>query len=236
MSSTGSSRLAFPRSVCQRPQGRHVPTWPSLVDSLVVSSDGQPRVGVFGGTFDPPHLGHLVAAVNVRHALALDVVLFVVANVPWQKVESRLITDAETRYSMVADAVAGTPGLEASRIEIERGGQSYTADTVAELRASMPGADLHLILGQDAARGLPTWERVEEIRSAVTVAVVDRPGEALPPPLPGWRWTAVPVPAIGISSSEIRARVADGRPLEFLLPPAVVGRIRSLDLYGYASC
>jgi nicotinate-nucleotide adenylyltransferase len=201
-----------------------------------VSTAGQPRVGVFGGTFDPPHLGHLVAAVNVRHALALDVVLFVVANVPWQKAETRLITDPEVRFAMVADAVADTPGLEASRIEIDRGGPSFTADTVAQLASDLPGAELHLILGGDAARGLPTWERVDEVRAGVSLVVVGRPGESMPAPLPGWRWNAVTVPAIGVSSSDLRARVADGRPLDFLLPPSVLARIRRLDLYGFATC
>lgn len=197
---------------------------------------GQPRIGVFGGTFDPPHLGHLVAAVNVRHALALDVVLFVVANVPWQKADRRVITDPEIRFAMVADAVAGTPGLEASRIEIDRGGESYTVDTIAQLATERPGADFHLILGSDAARSVSTWKRVEELRDRTSVAVVDRPGESLASPLPGWRWTSVAVPAVGVSSSDLRARVVDGRPLDFLLPAAVLERIRSLDLYGFATC
>jgi len=201
-----------------------------------VSTARQPRVGVFGGTFDPPHLGHLVAAVNVRHALALDVVLFVVANVPWQKVESRPITDPEIRFAMVADAVSGTPGLEASRVEIDRGGESYTADTIRQLAAQWPGADLHLILGSDAARGLPTWDRVEELRQSTSVVVVDRPGEVPAPVLPGWRWNTVRVPAIGVSSSDLRARAVDGRPLEFLVPASVLDRIRQLDLYGFATC
>jgi len=177
-----------------------------------------------------------VAAVNVRHALALDVVLFVVANIPWQKVDSRPITDPEIRFAMVADAVAGTPGLEASRVEIDRGGDSYTADTIRELGAETPGADLYLILGSDAARGLPTWERIEELRQATAVVVVDRPGEVPPPVLPGWRWNTVRVPAIGVSSSDLRARVVDGRPLDFLLPEPVLDRIRKLDLYGFATC
>ena len=177
-----------------------------------------------------------MAAVNVRHALALDVVLFVVANVPWQKVESRPITDPEIRFAMVADAVSGTPGLEASRVEIDRGGESYTADTIRQLAAQWPGADLHLILGSDAARGLPTWDRVEELRQSTSVVVVDRPGEVPAPVLSGWRWNTVRVPAIGVSSSDLRARAVDGRPLEFLVPASVLDRIRQLDLYGFATC
>jgi nicotinate-nucleotide adenylyltransferase len=191
---------------------------------------------VFGGTFDPPHLGHLVAAANVRHALALDVVLLVVANVPWQKVDSRPITDAEVRWAMVVDAVAGAAGLEASRLEIDRGGHSYTADTLAELAQERPGVELFLILGSDAARGLLSWERAEEIRDRATVVVVDRAGDRPAAALAGWRWETVEVPAIEVSSSELRTRAGDGRPLDFLVPAAVLNRIRSLDLYGCASC
>ncbi len=201
-----------------------------------MSTAGQPRVGVFGGTFDPPHLGHLVAAVNVRHALGLDVVLFVVANEPWQKMESRLISDPEVRFAMVADAVAETAGLEASRLEIERGGTSFTADTLSHLAEQMPGADLHLILGRDAARGLPTWERVHEVKERASVVVVDRPGEPPVPPLPDWRWMSVEVPSIEVSSSDLRARALDGRPLDFLVHGRVLERIRALELYGYAQC
>src|SRR5690606_27243253 len=117
------------------------------------------RIGVFGGTFDPPHVGHLVPALFVAEALALDVVLLVVANVPWQKVGSRPISPARDRLDMVRAAVDGVDVLEASDLEIRRGGDTFTVDTIAELRAQGPDDDLVLILGSDAASGLDTWER-----------------------------------------------------------------------------
>src|SRR5689334_11694983 len=115
---------------------------------------GGERLGIFGGTFDPPHVGHLVTAVNVRHELALDRVLLVVSNVPWQKVGTRTISPASARFEMVQAAVADVDGLEASRIELDAGGPSYTADTLATLLADEPARELFVILGADAAAGL----------------------------------------------------------------------------------
>src|SRR5688572_6330526 len=132
------------------------------------------RLGIFGGTFDPPHVGHLVTAVNVRHELDLDRVLLVVSNVPWQKVGTRAISPASARFAMVEAAVADVDGLEASRIELDAGGPSYTADTLATLRAEDPSRDLFVILGADAAAGVLTWERWEEVRDQATVVAVER--------------------------------------------------------------
>jgi nicotinate-nucleotide adenylyltransferase len=189
------------------------------------------RIGVFGGTFDPPHVGHLVTAVNVRHDLHLDRLLLVVANEPWQKLGSRPITPASDRLAMVEAAVAGVDGLEACALEIERGGHSYTADTLAQLADLHPGAELFVVLGADAAAGLPTWERVEEVRSLASLVIVDRPGEP-PPVVPeGWDWTHVEVPRLEVSSTDLRDRVADGRPLEYLLPRDVVACVRERQLY-----
>jgi nicotinate-nucleotide adenylyltransferase len=189
------------------------------------------RIGVFGGTFDPPHVGHLVTAVNVRHDLRLDRLLLVVANEPWQKIGSRPITPASDRLAMVEAAVAGVAGLEACALEIQRGGHSYTADTLTELAGLHPGAELFLVLGADAATGLPTWERVEEVRSLASLVIVDRPGEP-PPVVPdGWDWTHVEVPRLEVSSTDLRDRVADGRPLEYLLPRDVVACVRERRLY-----
>src|SRR3954453_22414391 len=106
------------------------------------------RLGIFGGTFDPPHVGHLVAAINVRHALALDRVLLTVAHRPWQKVGARPLSPAADRLAMVAATVAQIDGLEASDLELRRGGDSFTADTVAELVAADPTAELYVIVGQ----------------------------------------------------------------------------------------
>ena len=116
---------------------------------MVRSAKGR-RIGVFGGTFDPPHIGHLVAAVDAQRELGLDVVLLVVANVPWQKVESREISPTEDRLALVRAAAEDTPFLQVSDIEIRRGGSSYTADTLAELRREEPDAELFVILGTGA--------------------------------------------------------------------------------------
>lgn len=189
------------------------------------------RLGIFGGTFDPPHVGHLVTAVNVRHELGLSRVLLVVNNLPWQKVGSRPITSAEDRYALVEAAVAEVEGLEASRLEIDAGGASYTADTLATLRRQDPSRELFVILGSDAARGLATWERVEDVRDQATVVEVPRPGTPRAEPLAGWRWLEVRVPSLDVSSTDLRARVRDGRPLDYLVPHEVVDRIEARGLY-----
>jgi nicotinate-nucleotide adenylyltransferase len=192
---------------------------------------GSPRrVGVFGGTFDPPHVGHLVTAVNVRHALALDTVLLVVANRPWQKEGSRPITPAADRLAMVEAAVAGVAGVQASALEIERGGVSYTADTLQTLAEDHPETEWFTIIGDDAAAALTTWERVDDVVRLSRLVVVDRPGVhvALPD---GFDWIRVEVPRLEVSSTDLRSRVADGRPLEFLVVPGVLDVIRDRGLY-----
>jgi len=195
---------------------------------------GPVRLGILGGTFDPVHAGHLVAAVNARHELELDLVLLVVANEPWQKVGSRPVTPAADRLALVEAAVDGVDGLEASAIEIARGGPSYTADTVAALRERYPAAELYLIVGADAAAGLGTWERIEEVRSQVVLVVVNRPGTTMGrlALLQGWVARMVEVPALEISSTELRDRVASGRPLDFLVPMAAIRVIRERGLYS----
>ena len=159
------------------------------------------RVGLFGGTFDPPHVGHLVTAVNVRHALELDVVVLMVANIPWQKEASRSITPAADRLAMVEAAVADVPGLEAGRLEIDLGGPSFTADTLAALAEQDPGVCLYTIVGDDAAAGIATWERHEEVLARSTMVVVDRPGETveLTDEIP---WIHVEVPRLEVSSTD----------------------------------
>jgi nicotinate-nucleotide adenylyltransferase len=189
------------------------------------------RVGVFGGTFDPPHVGHLVVAVNVFHELRLDRLLLVVANDPWQKSTVRAVTPALDRLAMVQAAVAEMPGLEASDLEIRRGGTSFTADTLAEVQAHEPGAQLFLVLGSDAVSGLGTWDRVDEVQRLAELAVVTRPGsEAVVPP-PGFRWIAVETPRLDVSSTDLRARVRDGRPLDYLLTGPVRTCIDRRALY-----
>ena len=193
------------------------------------------RIGVFGGTFDPPHVGHLVVAVNARYALRLDRVLLVVAHDPWQKSQTRAVSSADDRFAMVQAAVAGVDGLEASRIELDRGGVSYTADTLAALRDEDPSRELFLIVGSDAASGLPTWERGDEVRALATVVVVSRPGAEEGTPPKGWSWEGLETPRLEVSSTDLRARFADGRPLDYLLTTAVIDCIRARGLYRAAA-
>lgn len=193
----------------------------------------RPRIGLFGGTFDPPHVGHLVTAVNVRHALDLDVVVLMVANVPWQKDGSRQITPAEDRLAMVEAAVADVDGLEAGRDEIDRGGPSYTADTLAVLADRCPGAEFFTVVGDDAAANITTWERYDEVAARSALVVIDRPGA--PVELPdGFDWVRVEVPRLEVSSTDLRARVRDGRPLDYLVTEPVLRLVRERDLYQEA--
>jgi len=189
------------------------------------------RVGLFGGTFDPPHVGHLVTAVNVRHALELDVVVLMVANVPWQNEGSRTITPAADRLAMVEAAVRDVPGLVPGCQEIDHGGPSYTADTLAVLAEQYPGADFFTIIGDDAAAGLRTWTRWEEVVERSQVVVVDRPGESVDVD-GGIEWIRVEVPRLEVSSTDLRARFTDGRPLDYLVTQPVLDVIRARGLYG----
>ena len=171
------------------------------------------RLGILGGTFDPPHIGHLVTAVNVQYELALDVVLLVVANEPWQKVASRPTTAVEHRLAMAQAAVEDLDGVVVDDLEVRRGGPSYTADTLEALAA--PEHELFVVLGSDAAAGLSTWDRPEVVGRLATVAVVDRPGRPVPPAslvVPGSD-RAGDIPALGLRDRR-RGRVAAGRPID----------------------
>ena len=192
------------------------------------------RIGIFGGTFDPIHVGHLVAAINAKHALGLDRVVLMVANVPWQKAGTRTVSSASDRLALVEAAVGDVPGLEAGRMEIERGGESFTADTLAQWHEEQPADDLFLIVGWDVAGELATWERGAEIRRLSTLVVVNRPGSGPPKSLEddGWKVAEVTVPNLEISSTDLRARAADGRPLDYLIPEAAVRCIRARRMYA----
>ncbi len=197
---------------------------------MTVRSGRHRRIGLFGGTFDPPHVGHLVAAGDARQALDLDVVRLVVANAPWQKIVARRISAADDRLAMVRAAIADADGLEASDVEISRGGLSYTADTLRDLRTEEPDAELFVILGNDAAAGFSTWDRHEEVAMLANLVVVDRPGT--PTPIDdGFGWTRIDIPELEISSTELRQRVADGRSVRYLTPDAVVTCISGRGLY-----
>jgi len=186
------------------------------------------RLGVLGGTFDPVHVGHLVAATAARHHLELTRVLLVVAGDPWQK-HGEVVAPAEARYEMVAAAIDGVEGLEASRLEIDRPGLTYTVDTIETLQS--PDRELFLIMGADVAAKIDTWHRVDQLRHAVTLAIVGREDAA--PAAPPDRWNAVPVPMprIDVSSTSLRRRIAEGAPVEFLIPLPAVRVLRAHDLY-----
>lgn len=196
------------------------------------------RVGLFGGTFDPVHVGHLVTAVNARAALELDVVFLVVANEPWQKVGGRAVTSAKVRLALVEAAVDGCDGIEVCDLEIRRGGSSYTIDTVNELLAAEPDIEVTLIVGADVVPNLGSWRDVELLKSRCDLVIVNRPGsrlaagEELAAQLAGWNYKIIEVPALEVSSSDLRDRAATGRPLDFLIPDGAIRVIRERGLYA----
>jgi nicotinate-nucleotide adenylyltransferase len=190
-----------------------------------------PRLGIFGGTFDPIHLGHVEVADAVRDALGLDRMLVVVANHPWQK-QDQPVTPAEDRYAMVVAALVDRPGLEASRIELDRGGPSYTIDTVRQLRAAEPDAELFVVVGADVVGSLGTWRDHEALRDLVTLAVVDRPGVAHLDPPAGWRFVRVAVTPVDVSSTGLRSVLESGGNVDGLVPDAVIRCLSDRGLYA----
>lgn len=190
----------------------------------------RPRLGVLGGTFDPPHLGHLVVADQVLSALSLTEVILVPANDPWQKHGSREITPAAQRLAMTRAAVGDAAGLSVSGIELELGGPSYTSVTLDALAEQRPGAEWLVILGADAAAGLDTWHNTERLREQATIVVVNRPGADFQPPT-GWSWELVEIPSISISGTSLRRRVAQGYSVRFLTPEGVIRHIDEWSLY-----
>ncbi|MDR1833194.1 MAG: nicotinate-nucleotide adenylyltransferase [Propionibacteriaceae bacterium] len=190
----------------------------------------QVKTGIFGGTFDPVHLGHLAAANEVRFRLGLDKVVFVPAGQPWQKA-GRAITAGEHRLAMLAAATASNPFFEVSRVELDRPGPTYTIDTLAELEEA---GELHLIVGADALLGLTTWRQWQDVVRRARVVAVTRPGTALPEGLAGllpFPFTLVGSAGVAISSTECRERAAAGLPLSYLVPDAVVTYIEQHRLY-----
>ena len=199
-----------------------------------MTSTASLRIGLFGGTFDPPHVGHLVTAVNVRHALNLDIVILMVANDPWQKSGARDVTTAEDRFAMVEAAVSVVDGVVAGRDEIDRGGPSYTADTLMALAEKHSGAELFTIVGDDAAAGLTSWTRVDQVAEYSQLVVVDRPGVAVDLPKQ-FSWLRVESPRLEVSSTDLRSRFSDGRPLDYLVTEPVLRVIEERGLYGSAA-
>jgi len=187
------------------------------------------RIGLLGGTFDPVHAGHLAVAADVRHSLGLDRVLLVVAGDPWQK-RGRVVAPAADRLALAECAVEGVDGVEVSAVEVERPGPTVTADTLEALSA--PGRDLFLILGADAVANMGTWRRLDDTRGLAAIVVVERAGDLdVDPPGEGWSFHHVRVPRLDVSSTDIRERLADGRPVAGLVPEAVVAEIGRRGLY-----
>ena len=184
-----------------------------------------------GGTFDPIHHGHLVAASEVAGLFGLDEVVFVPTGQPWQKTD-RDVAPAEDRYLMTVIATAENPQFSVSRIDIDRGGPTYTVDTLRDLRALNPDTDLFFITGADALAQILTWRDSEELFSLAHFIGVTRPGHHLTDAgLPEGGVSLVEVPALAISSTDCRARVAKGDPIWYMVPDGVVRYIDKRELY-----
>ncbi len=201
----------------------------------VPQSGGQPRparVGVMGGTFDPIHHGHLVAASEVASLFDLDEVVFVPTGQSWQK-DNRLVSPAEDRYLMTVIATASNPRFTVSRVDIDRGGPTYTVDTLRDLRAERaPGAEFFFITGADALEQIFTWEKADELFEMAHFVGCTRPGHHLADPgLPVGKASLVEIPALAISSTACRERVRRGEPVWYLVPDGIVQYINKRGLY-----
>ncbi len=187
------------------------------------------RLGVMGGTFDPIHNGHLVAASEVASAFSLDEVIFVPTGTPWQKAE---VTAAEDRYLMSVIATAANPRFRVSRVDIDRDGLTYTIDTLRDIKALYPDAELFFITGADAIAQILSWRDVDQIWGLAHFVAVTRPGHKLELPAhPSGAISTLEIPALSISSTDIRARVASKKPVWYLVPDGVVQYIGKHVLY-----
>ena len=191
-----------------------------------------PRIGVMGGTFDPIHHGHLVAASEVGHFYSLDEVIFVPTGQPWQKADYQVST-AEDRYLMTVIATASNPRFSVSRVDIDRPGPTYTIDTLRDLRATRgPGAEFFFITGADALAQMMTWQDADELFKLAHFVGCTRPGHRLSGVgLPDDRVSLVEIPALAISSTNCRQRVEAGQPIWYLVPDGIVQYISKRSLY-----
>jgi nicotinate-nucleotide adenylyltransferase len=201
-----------------------------------MSGSDPARIGIMGGTFDPIHHGHLIAAEEARHAFALEQVLFVPTGDPWQK-RHRAVTPAEERYLMTVIATATNPCFDVSRIEIERQGPSYTIDTLRDFHERYPvGTEFFFITGADAILQILTWKDPEDVLALATFIAATRPGhdaedlDELSPEVRK-RVEMLRIPALAISSTEIRDRVASGRSVTYLVPESVARYVEKHGLY-----
>ncbi|MFT4221084.1 MAG: nicotinate-nucleotide adenylyltransferase [Microbacterium sp.] len=191
---------------------------------------GRPaRIGVMGGTFDPIHHGHLVAASEVAQSFDLDEVVFVPTGRPWQKAE---VTPSEDRYLMAVIATASNPRFTVSRADIDRDGPTYTIDTLRDLREERPDAELFFITGADAIAQILSWRDHDELWNLAHFVAVSRPGHVLSiEALPAGKVSRLEIPALAISSTDCRERVRDGHPVWYLVPDGVVQYIAKHHLY-----
>ncbi|MFS0793994.1 nicotinate-nucleotide adenylyltransferase [Microbacterium sp. 1P10AE] len=188
-----------------------------------------PRIGVMGGTFDPIHHGHLVAASEVAQSFDLDEVVFVPTGRPWQKAD---VTESEHRYLMTVIATASNPQFTVSRVDIDRAGPTYTIDTLRDLKRERPGADLFFITGADAVAQILGWRNHRELWDLAHFVAVSRPGHVLSTEgLPTDDVSQLEIPALAISSTDCRARVRRGHPVWYLVPDGVVQYIAKHHLY-----
>lgn len=187
-----------------------------------------------GGTFDPIHHGHLVAASEVQAWFDLDEVVFVPTGAPWQKAD-RDVSPAEDRYLMTVIATASNPRFRVSRVDIDRDGPTYTIDTLRDLSAEMPDADLLFITGADALADIFTWRNVDELFSLASFVGCTRPGYEMDPAtlasIPAERVEMLEIPALAISSTDCRRRTVRGEPVWYLVPDGVVQYIAKHHLY-----
>ena len=194
--------------------------------------DSKGVIGVFGGTFDPPHHGHLQVGRFVAAELRLERILYIVANDPWQKTEKAIITNASDRLTMVELLLADDDNLLASDVEIVLGGESITVQTLERLQLLYPGYDLKLILGYDAALGIETWRDYERIHEYSGVVVVDRPGQLRELPAFFDKAERISGPYLDVSSADIKHRLKSGSSVGNLLPDEVKSYILENSIYG----
>lgn len=189
------------------------------------------RIGIMGGTFDPIHHGHLVSASEVQSRFGLDEVVFVPTGQPWQK-EGRVVSNAEDRYLMTVIATASNPVFSVSRIDIDRGVQTYTVDTLRDIHQQYPSDELFFITGADALEQILTWRDAEELFDLAHFIGVTRPGYELNDHhLPRGKVSLVEVTAMAISSTDLKHRVARDEPIWYLVPDGVVRFINKRKLY-----
>jgi nicotinate-nucleotide adenylyltransferase len=198
-----------------------------------MSAQGQ-RIGIMGGTFDPIHHGHLVAASEVQAWFDLDEVIFVPTGQPWQKA-TRRVSEAEDRYLMTVIATASNPHFAVSRVDIDRAGPTYTIDTLRDLRRQRPDAEFYFITGADALAQILTWQDAEQVFELAHFVGCTRPGTTIDDEtlhgLPADRVTILEIPALAISSTECRERASKGEPVWYLVPDGVVQYIAKRHLY-----